>query len=240
MVEPQAKAVVLLSGGMDSATALAVARRDGFECHALSFDYGQRQRIELGAARRIAEAQAVAEHLVLRVDLSSYGGSALTDNIPVPKDRPLAEIGLGVPVTYVPARNTIFLAHGLGYAEAIGAYDLFIGANAVDYSGYPDCRPEFIDAFESLANLATGAAAAGRGTFRVHAPLMRLSKGEIIRLGLSLGVDYALTHTCYDPHGELACGRCDACQIRLAGFQAVGLADPARYDDLAAQESAAP
>ncbi len=232
MSEVGAKAVVLLSGGVDSSTTLAVAIHQGFVCHALSFDYGQRQRLELESAKAIAARLDVAEHLILRVDLSTYGGSALTDNIPVPKDRALEQMAAFVPVTYVPARNTIFLAHALGYAEAIGAYDLFIGANAVDYSGYPDCRPEFIQAFEELANLATGAAVAGRGRFRVHAPLLALRKAEIIQWGLDLGVDYGLTHTCYDPHGELACGRCDACLIRLAGFSAAGRPDPARYERL--------
>jgi len=225
-------AVVLLSGGLDSATTLAVARRDGFACHALSFDYGQRHRFELGAAGRVAAAGGAALHRVLRVDLSAaagFGRSALTDDIDVPKDgRATGEPA--IPPTYVPARNTIFLGLALGYAEVVGSFDIFIGVNAIDYSGYPDCRPEFVAAFEALANVATAAGAAGRGRFRIHAPLMELTKGRIIRLGLDLGVDYSLTHSCYDPAPDgAACGRCDACRLRLAGFEAAGVADPARY-----------
>jgi 7-cyano-7-deazaguanine synthase len=223
-------AVVLLSGGLDSATVLAVARRDGFRCHALSVAYGQRHGAELDAARRVAQALGAAEHRVIAIDLRAVGGSALTADIAVPKDRPAEEIAQGIPVTYVPARNTVFLALALGYAEVVGAFDLFIGVNMIDYSGYPDCRPEFIAAFEGLANLATRAGVEGRGRFRVHAPLVRLAKADIIRLGHSLGVDYTLTHSCYDPAPDgAACGRCDSCLLRRAGFEAAGLPDPTHY-----------
>jgi len=220
-------AVVLLSGGLDSATALAVAKRDGFDCYALSFDYGQRHRHELEAAQRVAQAAGVRGHVVLPIDLRAFGGSALTADIEVPKDRTEAAMTAGIPITYVPARNTIFLAIALGWAEVLGAFDLFVGVNAVDYSGYPDCRPEFIEQFEQLANVATQAGVEGRGRFRVHAPLIRLSKAEIIRLGSSLGVDYSLTHSCYDPAAAgHPCGRCDSCVIRRDGFAAAGLPDP--------------
>lgn len=219
------KAVVLLSGGLDSATALALAREQGFACHALSLDYGQRHASELAAARRVAEALGAVEHKVIALDLTQIGGSALTDpSIPVPEAP-----GPGIPVTYVPARNTVFLALALGWAEVLGAQDLFIGVNAVDYSGYPDCRPEYIDAFERLANLATRAGVEGR-PFRIHAPLIRMSKAEIIRTGLRLGVDYALTLSCYAADSEgRACGRCDSCRLRAAGFVAAGVPDPTRY-----------
>jgi len=223
-------AVVLLSGGLDSATTLAMAQEAGFACHALSFDYGQRHRFELDAARRIAQAAGVAVHRVVTLDLSAEGGfgrSALTDAIDVPTDGASAA---GVPITYVPGRNTVFLAVALAYAEGIGAFDIFIGVNAVDYSGYPDCRPAFVEAFERLANVATAAATEGRGRFTIHAPLIDLSKGEIIRRGTTLGVDYAPTHSCYDPDSAgRACGRCDACRLRGAGFAEAGLADPATY-----------
>ncbi|MCK4602338.1 MAG: 7-cyano-7-deazaguanine synthase QueC [Phycisphaerae bacterium] len=223
-------AVVLLSGGLDSATTLAIARDRGFACHALSFDYGQRHRFELAAAKRIAERLGAVEHRVIKIDLSAAGGfgkSALTDDIAVPKDR--RETG-EVPATYVPARNTIFLSFALGYAEVIGAFDIFIGVNAVDYSGYPDCRPAFIEAFAGLANLATATAAEGRGRFAIHAPLIDMAKEQIIRTGLALGVDYSLTHSCYDPAADgAACGHCDACRLRLAGFEAAGAKDPVRY-----------
>jgi 7-cyano-7-deazaguanine synthase len=223
-------AVVLLSGGLDSATVLAVARRDGFRCHALSIAYGQRHTAELDAARRVAQALGAVEHRIVGIDLRAVGGSALTDDIAVPKDRPAEEMAQGIPVTYVPARNTAFLALALGYAEVIGSFNIFIGVNAVDYSGYPDCRPEFIAAFEGLANLATKAGVEGRGRFRVHAPLLQLAKADIIRLGHALGVDYALTHSCYDPAPDGgACGRCDSCLLRRAGFEAAGLPDPTRY-----------
>jgi len=220
-------AVVLLSGGLDSATSLAVAQRDGFDCFALSFDYGQRHRFELDAARRVAEAAGVRRHIVLPIDLRAFGGSALTADIDVPKDRSEAAMSSGIPITYVPARNTIFLAIALGWAEVLSAFDLFVGVNAVDYSGYPDCRPEFIEQFERLANVATRAGVEGRGQFRVHAPLIRLSKADIIRLGTSLGVDYGLTHSCYDPDAAgRPCGRCDSCAIRRDGFAAAGIPDP--------------
>jgi 7-cyano-7-deazaguanine synthase len=223
-------AVVLLSGGLDSATALAIAQDRGFRLHALTIDYGQRHRFELEAAARVVRALGAADHRVVRIDLSAAGGfghSALTDDLPVPKDRrEQAEI----PVTYVPARNTIFLAVALGYAEVIGAFDVFLGVNAVDYSGYPDCRPAFVAAFERLANLATAAAAQGRGRFTIHAPLIDMTKEQIIRTGLALGVDYGLTHSCYDPAADgAACGHCDACRLRLAGFAQAGAQDPARY-----------
>lgn len=219
------KAIILLSGGLDSATVLAVARSEGYACHALSFAYGQRHAVELKAAERVAHALGAAEHKTLTLDLSAIGGSALTDaRIPVP-EQPTA----GIPVTYVPARNTVFLAVALGWAEVLGAQDIFIGVNAVDYSGYPDCRPEFIKAFERLANLATRAGAEGRA-FHVHAPLQRLSKADIIHLGVGLGVDYTLTVSCYqaDDSGR-ACGRCDSCRLRHQGFKESGIADPTRY-----------
>jgi len=222
-------AVCLLSGGLDSTTTLAIARQQGFACCALSFDYGQRHLFEISAARRVAASMGVTDHRVVRLDLSAAGGfghSALTDAIEVPKDRP---DGGGIPVTYVPARNTIFLSIALACAEVVGAFDIFLGVNAVDYSGYPDCRPEFIEAFERLANLAT-AAVEGKGSYRIHAPLIRMTKAEIIRAGLELGVDYSLTHSCYDPYADgAACGHCDSCRLRLAGFEAAGAEDPGRY-----------
>ncbi|MBI3179575.1 MAG: 7-cyano-7-deazaguanine synthase QueC [Deltaproteobacteria bacterium] len=221
--------MVLLSGGLDSATAAAIARAQGFSLYALSFAYGQRQGVEVAAARRVAAALGVVEHRVITLDLAAHGGSALTSDVPVPKNRSLASIGRGIPVTYVPARNTIFLAHALAWAEVLGAYDLVLGVNAVDYSGYPDCRPRYITAFAQLANLATAAGVSGRRRFRVHAPLMHMRKAEIIRRGTELGVDYRLTHTCYDPVGELACGRCDACRLRRRGLVEAGGADPTRY-----------
>ena len=219
------KAVVLLSGGLDSATVLALARHDGYECYALSFDYGQRHRAELDASRRVAAALGAREHRIVRLDLGQLGGSALTDpSIPVPV-LPTE----GIPVTYVPARNTVMLAYGLAWAEVLGALDIFIGVNAVDYSGYPDCRPEFIEAFERLANLATRAGAEGE-ILSIHAPLIRWSKAEIIRRGTALGVDYGLTVSCYqaDAAGR-ACGRCDACRLRAEGFRVAGVADPTHY-----------
>ena len=223
-------AVVLLSGGLDSATTLAIARDRGFAAHALSFDYGQRHRFELTAAGRLAQALGAVAHRVVRVDLTAAGGfgqSALTDAIDVPKHAPAPG---KVPVTYVPARNTIFLSLALGYAEVIGAFDIFLGVNAVDYSGYPDCRPAFVAAFEQLANLATAAAIQGRGCFTVHAPLIEMAKSQIIRRGLALGVDYSLTHSCYDPSEDgAACRRCASCRLRLAGFAEAGATDPARY-----------
>lgn len=228
------KAVVLLSGGLDSATTLAIANSQGFQCHALSFDYGQRHKFELDSARQVASALGVADHRIVNIDLSvnaGFGKSALTDNITVPKDRQESESE--IPVTYVPARNTIFLSFALGFAEVVGAYDLFIGVNAVDYSGYPDCRPEFIEAYQKLANLATAAAVEGRGEYKIHAPLINLSKTEIIQTGLNLGVDYGLTHSCYDPDQETgaSCGHCDACKLRLAGFAGANATDGAKYQN---------
>ena len=222
-------AVVLLSGGLDSATALAWARGRGMACHALAVDYGQRHRVELAAAARVAAALGAASHREVKVDLRAFGGSALTDEIEVPRDREPAAIGAGIPVTYVPARNTVFLALALALAETLEACDLVAGMNALDYSGYPDCRPEFISAFESLAAVATRAGVAGT-RYRVHTPLMHLDKAGIVRLGVSLGVDYSLTHSCYDPAPDgAACGGCDACVLRRNGFAAAGVADPTRY-----------
>ena len=227
---PSKPAVVLLSGGLDSATAAAIARAEGFSLHALSVDYGQRHRFELEAARRVATAIGVAEHRALAIDLASLGGSALTADIAVPHHRSVEEMSAGVPVTYVPARNTVMLSIALAYAETINAADVFLGVNAVDYSGYPDCRPEFIAAFERLANLATKAGAEGSLRFRIHAPLIRMTKAEIIRTGVNLGVDYGLTHSCYDPDAAgRACGTCDACQLRRKGFVDAGVTDPTAY-----------
>jgi len=222
------QAVVLLSGGLDSTTVLAMARSQGFACNCLSFQYGQRQVIELERARIIGQHYGAVRHLVLRVDLDAIGGSALTTAIPVPKDRPFAEMEQAIPVTYVPGRNILFLAHALSWAEVLGVSDIFLGINAIDYSGYPDCRPEFLRAFEQMANLGTKAGTTGR-PFRCHAPLIHLSKKEIILKGMELGVDYGLTHSCYDPVSERACGRCDACRLRLQGFREAGLVDPAPY-----------
>jgi 7-cyano-7-deazaguanine synthase len=223
-------AVVLLSGGLDSTTALAIARAQGYECHALSFEYGQRHVREIESARRVAAALGARAHLVLHLDLRAIGGSALTADIPVPKGRSETEIGAGIPVTYVPARNTIFLSHALAWAEVLEARDLFVGVNVLDASGYPDCRPEFIDAFERLANLATKAAVEDHVRFRIHAPLIEWSKAEIVRRGLELGVDYALTWSCYAPEPDgRACGLCDSCQLRRRGFQEAGLPDPLPY-----------
>jgi 7-cyano-7-deazaguanine synthase len=221
--------VVLLSGGLDSTTVLAVALRRGFEVHCLSVDYGQRHRGELARARRLARELGAAGHRVARVDLSAFGGSALTDrSIAVPKDRGARAMGGDIPVTYVPARNTVFLSVALAWAEVLGADDLFVGVNAVDYSGYPDCRPEFLRAFERLARVATRAGVEGR-RLRVHAPLLRLSKAGIVRLGTRLGVPYRLTQSCYDPVRGRACGRCDACQLRRAGFEQARIPDPTPY-----------
>jgi 7-cyano-7-deazaguanine synthase len=223
-------AVVLASGGVDSTTVLAIARSEGFAVHALSFDYGQRHRREVEAAARVAKALGAADHKVVAFDLRTFGGSALTSGLAVPKGRPPEAIAAGIPVTYVPARNTIFLAFALGWAEVLGAQDLFIGVNAVDYSGYPDCRPEFIEAFERTANLATKAGVEGTARFRIHTPLIRMTKAEIIRKGLSLGVDFALTHSCYDPAPDgRACGACDSCQLRRKGFAEAGSPDPIPY-----------
>lgn len=223
----QKPCVVLLSGGLDSATVVAMAKAVGFEVHALTVAYGQRHAVETRASRAVAEAAGVRDHRIVNIDLRAFGGSALTDDIAVPKDRTDDEIAHGVPITYVPARNTIFMSYALGFAEVIGAFDVFTGVNAVDYSGYPDCRPEFVAAFETMANLATAAAA--HGHFTMHAPLIHMAKAEIIREGVRLGVDYSLTHSCYDPIANLACGRCDACRIRAQGFAAAGVPDPTRY-----------
>src|SRR5437773_538389 len=223
-------AVCLLSGGLDSATCLAYARREGFTCYALSFDYGQRHKVELQAAARVAAAFGAERHVVTKIGLDTFGGSALTAAIDVPKSRSAAEMGEGIPVTYVPARNTIFLSFALAWAEVLGSSDIFIGVNALDYSGYPDCRPEFIEAYQRMANLATKAGVEGRQHLTIHTPLINLTKAEIIQRGIGLGVDYALTTSCYahSPAGE-ACGACDSCSLRLKGFSANGLADPITY-----------
>lgn len=224
------RAVVLLSGGLDSATTAAIARADGYSLFALSVDYGQRHRFELEAAARVAKSLWVERHVVASVGLDQFGGSALTDDIGVPMDRDENEISHGIPVTYVPARNTVFLSLALGYAEVVGAAEIFIGVNAVDYSGYPDCRPEFIAEFEKLANLATKAGVEKTISFRIHTPLIQMTKAEIIRRGTELSVDYGLTHSCYAPNeAGVSCGRCDACQLRLKGFAEAGLADPIVY-----------
>ena len=223
-------AILLLSGGLDSTTLLAYAVREGFDVHALSFRYGQRHEHELRAAERVAKRYGAVEHRVAEIDLRLFGGSALTADLDVPRDRPYAELGNGVPITYVPARNTIFLSYALAYAEVAGASDIFIGVNALDYSGYPDCRPAYIEAFERLANLATRAATEEGRVLRVRAPLLQMTKAAIVRLGLGLGVEYGLTTSCYDPTpAGLACGRCDACQLRLRGFAEAGATDPAKY-----------
>jgi 7-cyano-7-deazaguanine synthase len=224
------KAVVLLSGGLDSTTVAAIAQQQGFAVYALSFDYGQNHRVELDFARRVAERQGVARHAVVKVDLRAFGGSALTSDVPVPKHRTAEDMGHGVPVTYVPARNTVFLSLALGWAETLGATDIFIGVNALDYSGYPDCRPEFIAAFERMANLATKMGTEDGRQITIHTPLIAMTKREIIETGMRLGVDYGMTTTCYDPSasGE-ACGACDACLLRLKGFAEAGATDPARY-----------
>jgi 7-cyano-7-deazaguanine synthase len=221
---------VLLSGGMDSATTAAIAQGLGFEVFALSVRYGQRHAVELEAARRIATHLGAARHVVIDIDLRAFGGSALTSDVDVPKDTPLADIGTTIPATYVPARNTIFLSLALAWAETLGASDIFLGANALDYSGYPDCRPEYIEAFQRMANLATRAAVEGGPGVTVHTPLIRLSKREIIAQGLALGVDYGMTSTCYDPSPDgVACGRCEACLLRLKGFEEAGIRDPVAY-----------
>jgi len=223
------RAVVLLSGGIDSTTTLAIAIAERYETFALSFDYGQRHQIEMEAAHRVAKSLGAKEHRVAKIDMRIFGGSALTDDLDVPKKRSETEIAHGIPITYVPARNTIFLAHALAWAEVILASDIFIGVNAIDYSGYPDCRPEFIEAFGALANLGTKAGVEGR-RFQIHTPLIKFSKAEIIRKAVELGVDLSLTHSCYDPSPEgLACGECDSCLLRLKGFREAGLKDPIHY-----------
>lgn len=225
-------AVVLLSGGLDSATTAAIARQEGYSLHALSVDYGQRHRFELAAANRVALAMGVRRHVVVPVGLAQFGGSSLTANIAVAKDRDVQAMSHGIPSTYVPARNTVLLSLALAYAETVGAADIFLGVNAVDYSGYPDCRPEFLEAFAKLANLATKAGVEGQLNFTIHAPLVCMTKAQIVRRGTELGVDYSLTHTCYDPNTSgVSCGRCDACQLRRKGFAEAGLTDPLPYQE---------
>ena len=222
-------AVVLLSGGIDSTTTLAIALAEGYEAYALSFEYGQRHQIETETARRVADSLGAKEHRIAKIDLRVFGGSALTDDVDVPKKRSETEIAHGIPVTYVPARNTIFLDYALAWAEVISAADIFLGVNAIDYSGYPDCRPEFIEAFETVANVGTKAGVEG-GRFHIHTPLIKFSKAEIIRKAVELEVDLSLTHSCYDPSPEgLACGQCDSCLLRLKGFREAGIKDPIRY-----------
>ncbi len=223
------KAVILFSGGLDSTTVLAIAQKAGYTCYCLSFQYGQKQTIELEKARLLATERNVEKHLVLNLDLDKIGGSALTDSIEVPKDRRLDDDNNEIPVTYVPARNSIFLSHAVAWAEVLGATDIFIGINAVDYSGYPDCRPEFLEAFNIMANLGTRAGVEGEKKLSVQAPLLTMSKAEIIQAGTALGVDYAKTHSCYDPVGEKACKRCDACILRIRGFAEAGITDPTCY-----------
>ncbi|MCI0458285.1 MAG: 7-cyano-7-deazaguanine synthase QueC [Gemmataceae bacterium] len=224
------KAIVLLSGGLDSTTTLAIARSQGYEVHALTFRYGQRHAVEVEAARRIAERLGVASHVIIPIDLRVFGSSALTSDLPVPRDRPPEEMAQGIPITYVPARNTIFLSFALAFAEVLESSDIFFGANIYDFSGYPDCRPEYLEAFQRLANLATKAGVEGRTRMTVHAPLLHLTKAEIIRKGQELGVDYALTTSCYDPSPEgEACGHCDSCLLRRKGFTEAGVPDPTRY-----------
>jgi 7-cyano-7-deazaguanine synthase len=230
MADHEQKAVVLLSGGIDSTTMLAIARKMGFTACAISFRYGQRHEIEIEAAARVAGYYSVAQHLIVDIDLRLIGGSALTANIDVPKGRSAGQMGKDIPVTYVPARNTIFLSYALAWAEVIGSSDIFIGVNALDYSGYPDCRPEYIAAYEKMANLATKAGVEGRQKLKIHTPLIAMSKADIIRQGMELRVYYSLTHSCYDPSSEgLACGECDSCLLRLKGFQEAGVTDPVRY-----------
>ncbi len=224
------KAVVLSSGGIDSTTAMAIAKHEGFKIFSLSFFYGQRHAFELEAAQKVANAIGVTKHLVINIDLKQIGGSSLTDDMDVPKDRDEQEMTREIPVTYVPARNTIFLSFALAWAEVLKSSDIFIGVNAIDYSGYPDCRPEYIDAFERMANLATKASVEGNTKIRIKTPLIRLTKAQIIHKGIELGVDYALTHSCYDPSPQgQACGRCDSCQLRKKGFKEAGVLDPTQY-----------
>jgi 7-cyano-7-deazaguanine synthase len=227
------KSVVLLSGGLDSATTLAIAKRDGYTCYALTCLYGQRHCVEIEAAKRVARVLGVVEHCQVSLDLSVFGGSALTDtSIDVPKDRSDQAINSGIPVTYVPARNTLFLSYALSWAEVLGAFDIFIGVNSMDYSGYPDCRAEFIRAFTGMANLATAAGVENRGRYTIHTPIIDMTKAQIIERGMQLGVDYSLTHSCYDPDEQgLSCGHCDSCLLRRRGFQQAGLEDPIRYQD---------
>jgi 7-cyano-7-deazaguanine synthase len=229
-MSPTKKAVVLSSGGIDSTTVMAMAKHEGFKIFSLSFFYGQRHAFELEAAQKVANAIGVTEHLVINIDLKQIGGSSLTDDMDVPKDRDEQEMSREIPATYVPARNTIFLSFALAWAEVLKSSDIFIGVNAIDYSGYPDCRPEYIDAFEKMANLATKAGVEGTTKIKIRTPLIRLTKSEIIQKGIELGVDYALTHSCYDPSPQgLACGRCDSCQLRKKGFKEAGVLDPTQY-----------
>ncbi len=229
-VQRTKKAVILLSGGLDSATVLAIARSEGYACHAMSFRYGQRHAAELAAAQKIAKAMAAQQHIIVDIDLRAFGGSALTSDIPVPKGRSSADMGTDIPITYVPARNTIFLSFALAWAETLSSTDIFIGVNALDYSGYPDCRPQYIRAYQSMANLATRAGVEGKQNLVIHTPLIDLTKAEIIRRGLELGVDYSLTSSCYDPDQRgRACGQCDACLLRLKGFAENGMKDPLQY-----------
>jgi 7-cyano-7-deazaguanine synthase len=229
-VKPNPRAVVLLSGGLDSSTVLAIAKTEGFDAYALSFQYGQRHAYELEAARRVATAVGASDHVIATIDLRVFGGSALTSDIEVPKHRPLETVSAGIPMTYVPARNTIFLSFALAWAEVLGAQDIFIGVNALDYSGYPDCRPEYIEAYERMANLAVKAAVESTWRLTIHTPLIAMTKADIIRKGLELGVDYGLTSSCYDPDaGGRPCGACDACQLRHKGFREAGAVDPLEY-----------
>jgi len=231
MTEENKRAVILLSGGLDSATTLAIAKNNGYDCYAMTFRYGQRHRTEIQASERVARSIGVVEHRIVDIDLGSLGSSALTDKrVDVPKDRRDLSADGPIPITYVPARNTIFLSYALAWAEVLDAFDIFIGVNSTDYSGYPDCRPEFIEAFEEVANLATAAAVQGRRRFRIHAPIINMSKAKIIKTGAQLDVDYSLTHSCYDPDEQgRSCGRCDSCRLRLKGFAEAGLKDPLEY-----------
>lgn len=229
-MKTKTKAVVLLSGGLDSTTALAIAKSEDYEPYAMTFRYGQRHELEIDSAKRIASNSRVAEHVIAEIDLRMFGRSAITSDIDVPKGRMIEDVGQGIPITYVPARNTIFLSFALAWAEVLNSSDIFIGVNALDYSGYPDCRPEYIEAYQTMANLATKAGVEGRQQLRIHTPLIHLSKAQIIKRGIELGVDYSLTLTCYDPSTDgLACGLCDSCQLRLEGFSENGITDPAGY-----------
>ena len=227
------KAVILLSGGLDSSTTLAIAKNSGFKLFGLTFRYGQRHKYEIAAAQKIAQAYNLADHKITEIDLRTFGGSALTDDLDVPKDRNNGTMNEFIPITYVPARNTIFLSFALAWAEVLGANDIFLGVNSMDYSGYPDCRPEYIQSFANMANLATKAGVEGKQSIKIQTPLINMTKKEIINKGLDLGVDYSLTHSCYDPEKDgISCGRCDACQIRLRGFQEAGIPDPINYCEL--------
>ena len=227
------KAVILLSGGLDSTTTLAIAQNSGFKLFGLTFRYGQRHKYEIAAAQKIAQAYNLADHKITEIDLRTFGGSALTDDLDVPKDRNNETMNKSIPITYVPARNTIFLSFALAWAEVLGANDIFLGVNSMDYSGYPDCRPEYIQSFANMANLATKAGVEGKQSIKIQTPLINMTKKEIIKMGLKLGVDYSFTHSCYDPKNDgISCGRCDACQIRLKGFQEAGIPDPIKYCEL--------